>query len=58
MLYFLVKKGNELHLMRIPPHYEVTFRLLYQDQILIEGISIQDVLTQFHELPLVINDGW
>ncbi|MBN9385073.1 MAG: hypothetical protein J0H74_30235 [Chitinophagaceae bacterium] len=58
MLYFLLKKGNELHIVRIHPDYEVTLRLLYDQQILAEGYSVQDVLRQFHELPLVINDGW
>ena len=58
MLYILIKKGNELHIMRIHPKDEVTFRLLYDQQILVEGYSVQDVLRQFHELPLIINDGW
>lgn len=58
MLYFLIKKGNELHIVRIHPDYEVTLRLLYDQQIIVEGTSLQDVLTQFHEMPLIINDGW
>lgn len=58
MLYFLVKKGNELHLLPVHPEEETTFRLIYDNQILVEGCSIQDVLRQFHELPLIINDGW
>ena len=58
MLYFLIKKGNELHVLRVHPDLEVTFRLFYDQQILAEGYSVQDVLRQFDELPLVINDGW
>jgi len=58
MLHFLIKKGNELHVMRVHPKDEVLFRLFYDQQILIEGSSVQDVLRQFDELPLVIDDGW
>ena len=58
LLYFLVKKGNELRVMRITPEEEVTFRLLYQDQVLVEGSSVNNVLTQFMELPIVIGDGF
>jgi len=58
MLYFLLKKGNELHVMRVHPKDEVLFRLLYDQQILVEGNSVQDVLRQFDELPIVINDGF
>ena len=58
MLYFLIKKGNELRVLRVNPKDEVLFRLFYDQQILVEGNSIQDVLRQFEELPLVINDGW
>jgi len=58
MLYFLIKKANALHLLPVPPADEVTFRLLYDQQILVEGTSILDVLRQFQELPLIIEDGW
>jgi hypothetical protein len=58
MLYFLIKKGNELHVMRVHPKDEVLFRLFYAQLILVEGNSIQDVLRQFDELPVIINDGF
>jgi hypothetical protein len=58
MLYFLIKKGNELHLLRVHPRDEETFRLFYDQQVLVEGTSVQEVLTQFHELPLIISEGW
>ena len=58
MLYFLIKKGNELHVMRVNPKDEVLFRLFYDQQILVEGDSVQEVLRQFEELPIVINDGF
>ena len=58
MLYFLIKKGNELHVMRIHPKDEVLFRLFYDQQILVEGSSVQDVLAQFNDLPVIINDGF
>lgn len=58
MLYFLVKIENELQVRPVQPENESIFRLLYGAQILIEGISIPDVLRQFHELPLVISDGF
>jgi len=56
MLYFLVKKGNELHIMRIAPHYEEFFRLFYHDQLIVEGSSVEDVLLKFHQLPLTVNE--
>ncbi|MDO6433272.1 hypothetical protein Q4E93_21860 [Flavitalea sp. BT771] len=58
MLYFLIKKGNELHIMRIHPKDEVLFRLFYDQQILVEGNSALDVLAKFHDLPLIIEDGF
>ena len=58
LLYFLVKKGNELRVMRITPEEEVTFRLLYQDQVLVEGTSVKNVLSQFMELPIIIGGGF
>ena len=58
MLYFLVKKGNELHVMPVLPAEEELFRLLHHEYILVEGTSLQDVLRQFDEMPLVIEDGW
>lgn len=50
MLYFLIKKGNELHLLPVHTEEEVTFRLIYDQQILVEGISMLDVLRQFQVL--------
>jgi len=58
MLYFLVKKGNELRVMQITVEQEVTFRLLYQDQILVEGASVKKVLTEFMQMPIVIGGGF
>ena len=58
MLYFLIKKGNELHIQRVHPKDEITFRLLYDQQIIVEGNSVKDVMMQFDELPLIIDDGW
>jgi hypothetical protein len=58
MLYFLIMKGNELHVHEIHPRDEEIFRLLYEEKILVQGTSVQDVLRQFDELPLIINYGW
>ncbi len=55
MLYFLVKKGNELHVMPVLPKEEETFRLFYHEFILAEGASYGDVLTQFYSLPVVLD---
>jgi len=55
MLYFLVKKGNELQVMPILPAEEETFRLLYFEFILVEGKSYGDVLTQFYSMPVVLD---
>jgi hypothetical protein len=44
--------------MRIHPKDEVLFRLFYDQQVLVEGSSVKDVLTQFEELPLIIEDGF
>ncbi len=58
MLYFLVKKGNELHVTPVPPAEEDMFRLLHHGYILAEGTSVLDVLQQFDEMPVVIEDAW
>ena len=58
MLYFLIMKGNELHVHEVHPRDEETFRLFYDEKILVEGASIRDVLRQFDEMPLIINYGW
>ena len=55
MLYFLIKKGNELHVMPILPKEEATFRLFYHGAILAEGTSYGDVLAQFYSLPVVLD---
>ena len=56
MLYFLIKKQNELQIQPVHSEGELLFRALYGHQILIEGISIQDVLSQFNALPVVISE--
>lgn len=58
MLYFLVKKGNELRVMEITEEEEVTFKLLYQDQVLVESTSVKKVLTEFMQMPIVISGGF
>ena len=55
MLYFLIKKGNELHVMPILPKEEETFRFFYEGAILVEGASYGDVLAQFYSLPVVLD---
>lgn len=47
-----------MHVHEVHPREEETFRLLYDEKILVAGTSIQDVLRQFDELPLIINYGW
>jgi len=58
MLYFLIMKGNELHVHEVHSREEETFRLFYDEKILVQGASVLDVLRQFDELPLIINYGW
>jgi len=58
MLYFLVKKGNELQIMRVSQSNEETFRLFYDQQILVEGKSTEEVLLQMHQLPLIMGYGF
>ena len=58
MLYFLIMKGNELHVHEVHPRDEETFRLFHDEKILVEGTAVLDVLRQFDELPLIINYGW
>ena len=53
MLYFLVKKGNELHVTPVLPVEEDLIRLLHHEYILVEGTSLQDVLRQFLDIPTV-----
>jgi len=47
MLYFLVKKGNELHIMRIAPHYEAFFRMSFDQQIIVVGLGLWVLLTPY-----------
>lgn len=56
MLYFLVKKENELQICPVRTENELLFRALFSQYILIEGISIPDVFAKFDELPVVINE--
>jgi len=58
LLYFLVKKGNELRVMRITSEEEVTFHLLCQDQVLVEGTSVKNVLSQFMQMPIIVGGGF
>ena len=59
MIVYLIKQENELQLHQLRPEQEVRFLALHGDKILLRGDSIKEVLTAFHELPLVIcNSGW
>jgi len=58
MLYFLIKTENELQVCPVRPENESVFRLLYGSQILIQGISVPDVLRRLDELPVVIAQSW
>jgi hypothetical protein len=49
MLYFLIMKGNKLHIHEVHPKDEETFRLFYDEKILVEGTSVRDVLRQFDD---------
>ena len=58
MIVYLIKQKNELQLHQLRPEQEVRFLALHGDKILLRGDSIKEVLTAFHELPLVIcNSG-
>jgi hypothetical protein len=54
MLYFLIKLENELQIRPVHQDNESTFRLVYGIQILVEGVSIPDILQQFNQLPIVM----
>lgn len=44
--------------MQITEEEEVTFRLLYQDQVLVESTSVKKLLTEFMQMPIVISGGF
>ena len=58
MRYFLINKKNELHVVPVLPENEAIFRLLYEEQIIVEGETIFNVLAIFDELPLIICEGF
>ena len=54
MRTYLVKEENQLKLIQVRPELEAAFQQQYADMVLFSGDSIQDVLTQFGQFPIII----
>ena len=58
MTFYIIKKGNELHIASVLPEKELEFFQLYGQRILAAGESIPAVLRAFNELPVIISDSF
>jgi hypothetical protein len=54
MRTFIVKENDQLKLIQVRPELEKAFQAEYADKILFAGDSIQDVLIQFGQSPVII----
>lgn len=54
MRTYLVKEDDQLQLIQVRPDLEETFHAQYDGKILFAGDSIQDVLIQFGQSPVII----
>jgi len=57
MSVYLIKEGNELHIIPVLPEQETTFQQRYEHQILMSGDNILDVLREFDEMPVIFHNG-
>jgi len=58
MRVYMIKEKNELHLVPVAPGMEEVFKALYGQQVLVEGDNVPEVLRVFHELPVILCDGF
>jgi hypothetical protein len=54
MKTYIVKEENQLKIIQVKPELEEAFQAHYAGTILFSGDSIQDVLTQFGQSPVII----
>jgi hypothetical protein len=54
MRTYIVKESDQLKLIQVQPGLEKAFQAEYADNILFAGDSIQDVLIQFGQSPVII----
>jgi hypothetical protein len=54
MRTYIVKENDQLKLIQVPPELEEAFHGQYDGKILFAGESIQDVLIQFGQNPVII----
>ena len=54
MRTYLVKEDDQLELIQVQPDLEGAFQDLYAGKILFAGDSIQEVLIQFGQSPIII----
>jgi hypothetical protein len=58
MKYYLIHQENELQVIPVTPEREIDFLLEFSRQILVSGETLQEVLRAFHEMPLIIGNGY
>jgi hypothetical protein len=54
MQTYIVKESDQLKLIQVRPELEEAFHAQYDGKILFAGGSIQDVLIQFGQNPVII----
>ena len=54
MRTYIVKQENALKIIQVRPELEEAFQAEYAGKILFSGNSIQDVLIQFGQSPVII----
>ena len=54
MKTYIVKEENELKIIQVRPELEEAFQQQYGGMVLFSGDSIQDVLIQFGQSPVII----
>lgn len=54
MKTYIVKEKDELKIIQVSPELEEAFQARYGSMVLFSGNSIQDVLIQFGQSPVII----
>ena len=54
MKTYIVKEKDELKIIQVKPELEEAFQTRYGGMVLFSGDSIQDVLIQFGQSPVII----
>lgn len=55
MKVYIINAENELQIITVQPDQEAVFQTIYRDKIIVDGESIREAMSKFHDLPIVFS---